>query len=107
MKKIVFVAAILGASAVSAFAQTSTTTTPSSDGETPAIATPDETNPTAPVAGENSFTEAQAKQRLEEAGYSNVTELKLSEQGVWQAMADKDGKPVKASLDYQGNIVAE
>ncbi|CAH0342508.1 PepSY domain-containing protein [Rhizobium sp. CECT 9324] len=105
MKKIVFVAALLGASAFGAHAQTSTA--PSADGETPAIATPDQTNPTAPVAGQNSFTEAQAKERLEEAGYSNVTDLKLSEQGVWQASASKDGKPVKASMDYQGNIVAE
>jgi hypothetical protein len=25
---------------------------------------------------------------------------------VWQGSATKDGKPVKVSLDYQGNIVA-
>jgi hypothetical protein len=31
--------------------------------------------------------------------------LTLDDKGVWQASAMKDGKPVKVSLDYQGNIV--
>lgn len=85
----------------SAYAQTSTTT---SDPQTPAVATPDSTNPTAPVAGANSFTEAQAKSRLEENGYTNVADLKLDANGVWVAKADKDGKTVDVTLDYQGNI---
>lgn len=70
------------------------------------MATPDSNNPTAPVAGANSFTEEQAKDRIEKAGYSGLTGLKLDDKGVWQASASKDGKPVKVSLDYQGNIVA-
>jgi hypothetical protein len=104
MKTMILAAALVAASALTAIAQT--TPVPSTDGNTPAVATPDTKNPTAPVAGANSFTEAQAKDRIEKAGYTDVTGLKLDEKGVWQATASKDGKPVKVSLDYQGNIVA-
>jgi len=101
---LIFAAALVGASVTVAVAQT--TPAPSTDGNTPAVATPDTKNPTAPVAGANSFTESQAKERIEKAGYSSVSGLKLDDKGVWQASATKDGKPVKVSLDYQGNIVA-
>ena len=104
MKTMILAAAFVAASALTAIAQT--TPVPSTDGNTPAVATPDTKNPTAPVAGANSFTEAQAKDRIEKAGYTDVTGLKLDEKGVWQAAATKDGKPVKVSLDYQGNVVA-
>jgi hypothetical protein len=100
----ILAATLLGASVTMAFAQA--TPVPSADGNTPAVATPDSNNPTAPVAGANSFTEEQAKDRIEKAGYSGLTGLKLDDKGVWQASASKDGKPVKVSLDYQGNIVA-
>ncbi|PZM10487.1 hypothetical protein CPY51_23005, partial [Rhizobium tubonense] len=66
MKTMIFAAALLGASTLAAAAQTSTSTT---NPDTPAVATPDTKNPTAPVAGHNSFTEAQAKERIEKAGY--------------------------------------
>jgi len=72
--------------------------------ETPAVATPDSNNPDAPVQGENSFTEDQAKSRIEEAGYSDVTGLKLGEDGVWQASAMKGTDKVTVQLDYQGNV---
>ncbi|CAN7671258.1 PepSY domain-containing protein [Rhizobium sp. LjRoot30] len=104
MKKLIAAVAILGASTLAAFAQT--TTTPTTDGDTPAIATPDSTNSTAPVEGANSFTEDQARERITEAGYSDVSGLMLDDKGVWQAKATKDGKSVAVSLDYQGNIVA-
>jgi hypothetical protein len=76
-------------------------------GETPAVTTPDSSNPTAPVAGQNSFTEAQAKERIEAAGYTTVTGLALDSQGVWRAKAMKDGAEVDVGLDYQGNIVTQ
>lgn len=104
MRTMIFAAALLGASALSAVAQTSAT--PSNDANTPAVATPGTKNPTAPVAGHNSFTQAQAKERMEKAGYSGVTALKLDDKGVWQSSAMKDGKSVSVTLDYQGNIVA-
>jgi len=97
-------AALAGASTFGAFAQT--TTTPSTDSDTPAVATPDSKNATAPVEGANSFTEDQAKERLTEAGYADVTGLTLDDKGIWQAKATKDGKAVNVALDYQGNIVA-
>ncbi|ASY55195.1 PepSY domain-containing protein [Sinorhizobium sp. CCBAU 05631] len=104
MKNLAFAAAaLLSAVATAAFAQT----TPSSEGNTPAIATPDTQNPAAPVEGANSFTEAQAKERIEEAGYTDVNGLKLDDKGVWQATAMKDGKSVAVALDYQGNVTAQ
>lgn len=72
--------------------------------ETPAVATPDTKNPSAPVPGENSFTEAQAKKRIEDKGYSDVTALTKGEDGIWSASAMKDGKSLQVKLDYQGNI---
>jgi hypothetical protein len=101
MKKIVFgvAAALLSTSA--AFAQSET---PKTSQTTPAVSTSGEQNPGAPVAGKNSFTEAQAKSRIEEAGYTEVSGLKLDDQGIWRAMGTKDGKHGNVALDFQGNI---
>lgn len=101
MKNIIFgVAVLLGAAAAPALAQTS------SAGNTPAIATPGTQNPTAPVPGKNSFTEDQARERMEGAGYTEVKGLKLDDQGIWRATAMKDGKSVSVALDFQGNVTA-
>lgn len=105
MKNLLLAAVFLGGSTLFALAQTATPPA-TTDGDTPAVATPDTTNPTAPVAGSNSFTEEQAKDRIAEAGYTEITALKLDETGVWRATAMKDGKSVAVALDYQGNIVA-
>ncbi|EJZ18460.1 PepSY domain-containing protein (plasmid) [Rhizobium sp. Pop5] len=105
MNKFILAAALLGASALSAMAQTAPATT--SDGKTPAIATPGSNNPTAPVEGANSFTEGQAKDRIEKAGYTDVKDLKKDDKGIWMASGMKDGKAVVIALDYQGNIVAK
>ena len=64
-------------------------------------------NPGAPVAGANSFTEGQAKSRIESNGYADVSGLKKDDSGVWRAKAKKDGKSVDVSLDFQGNVVAK
>lgn len=63
--------------------------------------------PGAPVAGANSFTESQAKARIEANGFANVTGLKKDDQSVWRGTATKDGKQVSVALDYQGNVVAQ
>ena len=60
---------------------------------------------TAPVAGRNSFTEGEAKSRIEKMGFSNVSNLKKDDNGVWRGRATKDGKTVDVSLDYQGNVI--
>ena len=54
----------------------------------------------APVAGANSFTEGQAKSRIEASGYSNVTDLKKDDNGVWRGKGMKDGKSVTVSVDF-------
>ncbi|MCA1408442.1 PepSY domain-containing protein [Ensifer sp. IC3342] len=102
MKYMIFAAAaLMGAATVPAFAQTA-----SPSGDTPAVTTPESNNPTAPVEGANSFTEDQAKERIEEAGYTDVKDLKLDDKGVWRATAMKSGKSVSVALDYQGNVTA-
>jgi hypothetical protein len=72
----------------------------------PAVNTTGTNNPGAPVAGANSFTEGQAKSRIESSGYGNVTGLKKDDSGVWRGKAQKDGKSVDVGLDFQGNVVA-
>lgn len=76
------------------------------DAVTPAVNTTDTVNPSAPVPGANSFTEAQAKSRIEEAGFSNVSALTKDDQGIWRGQASKDGKNTGVALDFQGNVVA-
>ncbi|CAN7230516.1 PepSY domain-containing protein [Rhizobium leguminosarum] len=105
MKKIAFAATILCASTVAALAQT--TPAPSADGNIPTVAAPDTKNPTAPAEGANSFTEAQAKDRIAEAGYTDVKNLKLDGKGISRVSGMKDGKAVSIALDYQGDIVAK
>lgn len=61
-------------------------------------------NSDAPVAGRNSFTEGQAKSKIEDAGYSNVTELKKDDKGVWRGEASKGGSATAVSVDFQGNV---
>ena len=61
----------------------------------------------APVAGANSFTEGQARSRIEDRGFAQVRDLKKDDQGIWRGMAMKDGKSVAVALDYQGNIVGQ
>ncbi|HJU17328.1 MAG TPA: hypothetical protein VJ770_12790 [Stellaceae bacterium] len=73
---------------------------------TPAIASPNTNNPGAPAAGANSFTQAQAKSRIEAAGYSNVSGLTKDKDGIWRGTASKGGTTVNVALDYQGNVVA-
>lgn len=58
----------------------------------------------APVSGRNSFTEGQAKSRIEEAGYSNVSDLQKDKDGVWRGKAMKGGATTEVSLDFQGNV---
>ncbi len=70
----------------------------------PAITTPNSTNPSAPVKGKNSFIESQAKMQIAKSGFSNVTNLKLGEDGIWRASAERNGVPVSVALDYQGNV---
>ena len=75
----------------------------------PAVATGngDSNTAAAPVAGKNSFTEAQARKRLQKHGYHQVGTLTLDDSQVWRSTATKAGKKVDVSVDYQGNITAQ
>ena len=72
--------------------------------QTPAVKSPSANNPAAPVPGANSFTEGQAKSKIEDAGYTNVTELKKDDNGVWRGKASKSGSATAVSVDFQGNV---
>jgi hypothetical protein len=71
---------------------------------TPAIANA-HTNPDAPAVGANSFTKAQAKLRIEKAGYTNVSSLAKDKDGIWRGKANNGSADVPVALDYQGNVV--
>jgi hypothetical protein len=60
----------------------------------------------APRAGANSFTEGQARARIGDAGFNDVQELRLDEQGIWRGRAMREGRQTGVALDYQGNVVA-
>jgi hypothetical protein len=78
------------------------------DANTPAVNAPNSPpNPGAPVAGANSFTEGQAKSRIEARGFTNVAGLKKDSDGVWRGTATQGGKSVKVSVDFQGNVVSQ
>ena len=87
------------AAAVPALAQSDSTAAP-------AVARPSDTAKTtaAPVAGKNSFTESEVKKRLEDHGYSQVSDLMKDDQSIWRGKAMKAGARVTVSVDYQGNI---
>jgi len=57
------------------------------------------------AAGANSFTESQARARMTDAGFNDVQDLRLDEQGVWRGRAMRGGQQTSVSLDYQGNVV--
>ena len=61
-------------------------------------------NSNAPVSGRNSFTEGQAKSKIEGAGFSNVSGLTKDDNGVWRGKANKGGSSTNVSVDFQGNV---
>ena len=61
----------------------------------------------APKAGANSFTEMQAKDRIEKSGYSAVSGLTKNADGIWVGKASKDGASKDVMLDYQGNVTSK
>lgn len=78
---------------------------PAADGPSnPAVRTEDSKTVTAPVAGANSFTEGEAKSRIEARGFANVSELKKDDQGIWRGKAMRNGSSIDVALDFQGNV---
>jgi len=110
--------ALLG---TAAFAQTSTQTPAnsqssapqsqgSSSGSNPAVnikpaGSPESTG--AVQSGANSFTEGQARSRIEAQGFKDVTDLRKDEQGIWRGKAMHDGKSANVMLDFKGNVASQ
>ena len=57
--------------------------------------------------GANSFAEGQARQLLQDSGYSDVSPLVNDKDGIWHGTATKDRKTVEVSVDFQGRIAAK
>ena len=73
----------------------------------PAVPAADNAAAAPPVPGANSFTEGQARSRIESMGFTNVIDLKLDDQSIWRGRATKDGKQVNVALDFKGNVVSQ
>jgi hypothetical protein len=59
------------------------------------------------AAASNSFTEGQAKGHIENAGYTDVTKLTKTPDGLWTAKAKKGGKTMDVVLDFKGAVTAK
>lgn len=91
-------AALVASAGLGALAQTSTVPQAAPPSSPPADAG-------APLSGANSFTENQARSRIEQQGYTAVTGLAKDSEGVWRGMATKDGRQHKVAVDFRGNVV--
>ncbi len=60
-----------------------------------------------PARGSNSFTQGEARRRLESAGFQNVNNLRKDDGGVWRGTGTKDGQSAQVWLDYKGNTGQE
>jgi hypothetical protein len=97
--------ALIGAVSDGALAQSGPPANPNA--KTPAVASPSQDNPGAPASGANSFTESQAKSRIEAAGYSDVSGLVKDADGIWRGKAARGGTTANVALDFQGNVVSK
>lgn len=87
---------------------TAQTAAPADDAKTaPSATMAKETDMKPPLAGANSFTEEQARDRIAKAGFADVKALKKDDQGVWRGEASKSGAQVSVALDYRGNVVQQ
>jgi hypothetical protein len=103
MHKTIAVALVLGLAAGGALAQVPA----AKEGpQNSAINSSDSSNRMAagPVKGSNSFTEGEARSRIQDKGFSNVSGLKKDDNGIWRGRAMKGGQQVDVALDYQGNV---
>ena len=114
LKQTAFAAALLLGTAGWVMAQTTTPNTTSGNHTAPSVGT--STNPHANATGAgnaalepgaNSFTEGQARRRIEDRGYTNVDQMHKDQNSIWQAEATKDGRRVRVGVDFRGNVVEE
>lgn len=82
-----------------------TTTGPrSTEGGQSAVRTDDGTRTGSLESGANSFTEGQARSRIEAAGFTNLEGLRKDDNGIWRGRATRGGQQVEVGLDYRGNV---
>lgn len=60
----------------------------------------------APFKGDNSFSEQEARQRIEASGFSAVGPLSKDANGVWRGQATQGSNAVEVYCDYKGNVGA-
>jgi hypothetical protein len=103
MHKTLAIALVLGLTAGGALAQTPA---PANGPQNSAVNTNDSSNRlgAGPVKGSNSFTENEARSRIEKQGFTNVGALKKDDDGIWRGTGTKSGQQVAVALDYQGNV---
>jgi Ni/Co efflux regulator RcnB len=101
--------AVIGVSIMTATMAAAQTAPANNSTSPPAISSgkADSNTTAAPVAGKNSFTEAQARSQIEKKGYTGVTGLMKDDQSIWRGKAMRDGKSMSVSVDYQGNVVGQ
>jgi len=75
--------------------------------QNPAVKSPKDMTQAPLAQGKNSFTKAEARARIQAAGYSNVHHLVLDSNGLWQAKALQAGESVSVALDYKGNVASQ
>jgi hypothetical protein len=84
-------------------APSSQDTTAASCNSNQTVATTNANAPT-PARGANSFTEGEARSKIESNGYSNVSGLTKDDNGVWRGNAQKGSQQAQVWLDYKGNV---
>ncbi|MGO4573020.1 PepSY domain-containing protein [Microvirga sp. 2TAF3] len=104
------VLAVAAAAVICTTALAQTNTNSGSGIENPAISItpkggPENTGTIAP--GANSFTEGQARSRIEAQGFANVSDLRKDGQGIWHGKAQRNGQDVEVMLDYRGNVASK
>ena len=107
MRKSILIGLALAFAASGATVQAQTTPPAQNGPQNSAVNSSDSSNRQvqAPVKGSNSFTEGEAKSRIEKHGFTNVSDLKKDDNGVWRGQAMKGSQRMDVSLDYQGNVI--
>ena len=59
------------------------------------------------AAGANSFTEGQARSRIEGAGFDKVAGLAKDGAGIWRGHGERDGRTFSVGFDYKGQLAFE
>jgi hypothetical protein len=88
-----------------AHAQDQQPTASADAGQNAAVKAPHDNGSGQLASGHNSFTLAEARTHIEKAGYTQVTGLMQTSDGLWQGRALRNGQPVDVALDFRGHVV--